>query len=559
MKNRTLYFGDNLEILQKKIPDESFDLIYLDPPFNSSRSYNVLFKEGLRDSPAQIHAFEDSWHWTHESKHAFDQLITKTNQNISEMMQAFEKIVGHNDMLAYLTMMTVRLIELHRVLKKTGSIYLHCDPTASHYLKIVLDAIFGKNNFRNEIIWKRTNSPKSQTNFFGTQHDSIFFYSKSDSHTFNKTYSAIDEDYKKAFMYDDNDGKGSYQTVAIVAGGVQNYEGRKTYEFQGITAPWLYAKEKLEKLYKDSLLHKTKSGMYRKKVYLEEIPGKSVSDIWVDESVKPLQGASKESLNYPTQKPEALLERIILASSKEGDWILDPFCGCGTTIAAAEKLNRKWVGIDITSLAINLIKHRLRNGLGMGRKEIYIDGLPTDLAGAKELFKKDPFEFEYWALDLVNAVPSQSKTKDKMRGADKGIDGIIYFHKNMTSGNGNGNGKGKWEYGKAIVQIKGGAAQRNQIATLKGDVEREKAEAGIFITLEEPTKPMLGEAVNAGSFTTALTGKMEFPKIQIITVKELLRGKIPNLPQGLVENYYKEAKPVDEEKENPKQVKLYFF
>jgi len=559
MKSRTLYFGDNLEILQKKIPDESFDLIYLDPPFNSNRNYNVLFKEGLQDSPAQIHAFEDSWHWTHESKQAFDQLVTKTTQNTSEMMQAFEKIVGHNDMLAYLTMMTVRLIELHRVLKKTGSIYLHCDPTASHYLKIVLDAIFGKNNFRNEIIWKRTNSPKSQTNFFGTQHDTIFFYSKSNSYTFNKTYSEIDEDYKKAFMYDDNDGKGSYQTVAIVAGGVQNYEGRKTYEFQGITAAWLYTKEKLEKLYKDGLLHKTKSGMYRKKVYLEEIPGKSVSDIWVDESVKPLQGASKESLNYPTQKPEALLERIIEASSREGDWVLDPFCGCGTTIAAAERLKTNWGGIDITSLAINLIKHRLRNGFGMGRKQIYVDGLPTDLAGARELFGKDPFEFEYWALDLVNAVPSQSKTKDKMRGADKGIDGIIYFHKNMTNGNGNGNGKGKWEYGKAIVQIKGGGVQRNQIATLKGDVEREKAEAGIFITLEEPTKPMLGETVDAGGFTTALTGKMEFPKIQIITVKELLRGKIPNLPQGLVENYYKEAKPSDEEKENPKQVKLYFF
>jgi len=180
------------------------------------------------------------------------------------------------------------------------------------------------------------------------------------------------------------------------------------------------------------------------------------------------------------------------------------------------------------------------------------------MAGAKELFRKDPFEFEYWALDLVNAVPSQSKSKDKMRGADKGIDGVIYFHKNMTNGNGNGNGngKGKWEYGKAIVQIKGGGVQRNQIATLKGDVEREKAEAGIFITLEDPTKPMLSEAVDAGSFTTALTGKMEFPKIQIITVKELLRGKIPNLPQGLVENYYKEAKPVDVEESQTN--KLYF-
>ncbi|KKS33979.1 MAG: methylase N-4/N-6 domain protein [Parcubacteria group bacterium GW2011_GWC2_42_12] len=550
MQNRTLYFGDNLEILRKKIPDEMFDLIYLDPPFNSNRSYNVLFKEGLEDSQAQVHAFEDSWHWSAESKHTFDYLVTKTNESISNLMLALEKVIGHNDMLAYLTMMTIRLIELRRVLKKTGSIYLHCDPTASHYLKIILDAIFDKKNFRNEIVWKRTNSPKAQTKQFGSQHDTILFYSKTDNFIFNKVYSSIDEEYAKSFSHDDNDGKGPYQTVAIVAGGVQKYEGRKVFDFKGVKAAWLYSKKKLEEMYKNNLLYKTKSGSFRKKMHLNDIEGKLVSDMWFDEEVKPLQGASGESLGFPTQKPEALLQRIVKASSKEGDLILDPFCGCGTTVAAAEKLRRRWVGIDITALAINLIKHRLKDSFGLGSKQIYIDGLPTDLTGAKELFKKDPFEFEYWVLDLINAMPAQSKTKEKMRGADKGIDGVITFHKNIINGNGNGiskNGNGKWEYGKVIVQVKGGGVQRNQIATLKSDVEREKADAGIFITLEKPTKPMISEAVDAGVFTTPLTGKFEFPKIQILTVEKLLRGVMPKLPQGMVKNYHKEAKPVEVE------------
>ena len=254
-----------------------------------------------------------------------------------------------------------------------------------------------------------------------------------------------------------------------------------------------------------------------------------------------------ETPKFTPKFKEELLERIIIASSKEGDLILDPFCGCGTTVAVAEKLRRKWVGIDITTLAINLIKHRLKDQFSLGFKQIFVDGLPTDLTGAKELFKKDPFEFEYWALDLINAMPAKSKTKENMRGADKGVDGVITFHKNILNGNGNGasNGNGKWEYGKAIVQIKGGGVQRNHIATLKGDLEREKADAGIFITLEKPTRQMILEAVDSGGFKTPITGEREFSKIQILTVEELLKGKIPDLPHALVKNYYKEAKPVD--------------
>jgi site-specific DNA-methyltransferase (adenine-specific) len=489
MKNRTLYFGDNLEILRKKINDESFDLIYLDPPFNSNRNYNVLFKEGIQDSPAQIKAFDDSWHWTRESKQTFDYLVTKTNEDISNLMLALEKMVGHNDMLAYLTMMTVRLIELHRVLKKTGSIYLHCDPTASHYLKIVLDVVFRKKHFRNEIIWcySRPSAPGQKQ--LSRVHDIIFWYSKGNEWFFDPE--KIRQPYSEKSL--EREGYGGGASKMTKGGSVELKEGGKFPE------DWIY--------------------------------------------IPPLKGNSREYLGYPTQKPEALLERIIKASSNEGDLILDPFCGCGTTVAVSEKLKRNWVGIDITSLAINLIKYRIKNQFGLGNKQIYVDGLPTDLAGAKELFKKDPFEFEYWALDLINAMPAQSKTKENMRGADKGIDGIIAFHKNIINGNGNGvNGNGKWEYGKVIVQVKGGGVQRNQIATLKGDIDREKADAGVFITLEKPTKPMISEAVDAGEFTTPITAKREFPKIQILTVEELLKGKKPDLPQGLVKNYYKEAK-----------------
>ncbi|MCK4891396.1 MAG: restriction endonuclease [Candidatus Pacebacteria bacterium] len=557
MQNRTLYFGDNLEILRKKIEDESFDLIYLDPPFNSNRNYNVLFKEGIQDSPAQIKAFDDSWHWTRESKQTFDYLVTKTNEDISNLVLALEKMVGHNDMLAYLTMMTVRLIELHRVLKKTGSLYLHCDPTASHYLKIVLDIVFGKKNFKNEIVWRRTfahNDPKR----FGRNDDRILFYTKTDNYFFNAIFTEYDESYIKDF-FRNKDKNGFYQAVVLTGPNInpndptwKNYnpsQSRRSWSVPKRIINKLVGEEKAKKMSiaeRLDLLHEkeyiifSKNGVPRFKQYLHEMKGAPAQEVWTD--INPISAQAKERLGYPTQKPEALLERIIKASSKDGDWILDPFCGCGTTVAVSEKLKRNWVGINVTSLAINLIKYRIRNQFNIGRKQIFVDGLPTDLAGAKELFKKDPFEFEYWALDLINAMPAQSKSKDNMRGADKGIDGIVTFHKNSVNG--------KLEYGKAIIQVKGGKVQRNQIATLKGDVEREKAEAGVFITLEKPTKPMKGEAVDAGTFTTSLTNKFEFPKIQILTIEELLQGKKPELPRGLVKNYYKEAKPSEVENDN---------
>ena len=536
----TLYYGDNLEILRKYINDESVDLIYLDPPFNSKANYNVLFKDESGESKAQIQAFTDFWHWDEESAKTYDYLVINPNvpAKVSNLISALHSFLGQNQMSAYLVMMTVRLIELHRVLKNTGSLYLHCDPTASHYIKIILDAVFGEENFINEIVWKKTNSPKPQSEGFGKQHDIIFFYSKSKSQNcFNKIYKEPEDDYLKSFMYDDNDGKGKYQSIALSnKTGIGGFAKMKVWEWHGVKARWIYSKETLDDWWNKGLIIKTKNG-YRKKYYLSESKGQLVSDIWVDKEVAPLQGLAREKLGYPTQKPLSLLERIILASSKENDFILDPFCGCGTAIDAAEKLKRKWIGIDITHLAINLIKRRIRERYPNCKFEVV--GEPKDVEGAKDLALKDRYQFEWWALSLIDARPAN----DKKKGADQGVDGIILLQ--------NPNMK---EPIKALVQVKSGHVKSDMITALKGAMERDKAKYGIFITLEEPTQPMVKEALEKG-FETELLTKEKIPRVEIITIKELLEGKMPKLQQvyNRINISYQKA-----EKDKTKEEKGYY-
>jgi len=535
MNNRSLYFGDNLEVLREKFPgnDGYFDLIYLDPPFNSNRNYNVLFKEGLVDSEAQTHAFEDSWHWTHEAQAEFDHLVTNTNEAISNLMLALEKVVGHNDVLAYLTMMTVRLFELHRVLKSTGSIYLHCDPTASHYLKIVMDAVFGKQNFRNEIVWKRQSAHSDAKYKWADVGDIVLFYVKSASAPFYPQYTEHNQEYVQDFYkYDDHDGRGMYRLADMAS---PNPRPLMMYEWKGYAYPtkgWRYQKDTMQKLddegriyypkYKDgSPDHSRRLALKR---YLNEQEGTIVTNIWTD--IPPVQSRG-ESLGYPTQKPERLLERIILAASKEGDWVLDPFCGCGTTISATEKLARNWVGIDISMLAVKLIERRIVKQHPELKNEIRINGLPKDMAGARSLFEHDPWDFEYWvAVHLLDARPPAGKTKDNMRGADKGIDGIITLITDTQNG--------QMQYGKVIVQVKGGHVTRSQVSTLISDVMRDKALGGIFVSLEKPTYPMKQEAAAAGMTKTSIG---EFPKIQLLTVEELLSGNKQANLRGMISPY----------------------
>ncbi|HKG58893.1 MAG TPA: DNA methyltransferase [Pyrinomonadaceae bacterium] len=419
MSANSLYFGDNLEILRNEIKPESVDLIYLDPPFNSKANYNRLFRSPNGHEPhAQITAFEDTWHWGEQAEREFAELVLQPNTDVSEMMQALRRFLGENDMMAYLTMMANRLLELHRVLKPIGSLYLHCDPTASHYLKIVLDGIFGKENFRTEIIWKRSTAhsdTKQGRKQHGRIHDVIFFYTKSDTWTWNPLYSAYDEDYVNSFYKHEEPGTGRRYGLDNLTGPGGAAKGNPIYEVFGVKRYWRYTEEKMRQLIAAGRVVQTRVGAVpRYKRYLDEMPGIPLQDVWTNVNVIGAQAV--ERLGYQTQKPQVLLERIIASSTNEGDVILDPFCGCGTAIHAAQKLRRKWTGIDITHLAISLVENRLRDAFPGITFEVH--GTPKDLDSARDLAIRDKYEFQWWACSLVNAQPYQGKKK----GADSGID-----------------------------------------------------------------------------------------------------------------------------------------
>jgi adenine specific DNA methylase Mod len=424
-----LYYGDNLDVLRRHVEDESIDLVYLDPPFNSNASYNVLFAEHGTKAAAQIKAFEDTWTWDENAARSYQEVVEQGGR-VSQAMQAFRTFLGDSDMLAYLAMMAPRLVELRRVLKSTGSIYLHCDPTASHYLKMLMDSVFGPTNFRNEITWKRrvgSSSAVHKSNRFGTCTDILLFYAKSPAAPFVPQYNRDSEDYqqyvRERFKFIDENGR-RFRTDNLA-----NPARRPNliYEYKGYKPPangWAISREKMEQWDREGRLYfpRNKNGRIARKRFLDELKGMPIQNLWTD--LAEINSQAQERLGYPTQKPEALLERIIAASSHEGDVVLDPFCGCGTTIAAAQKLNRRWIGIDITHLAIGLIRHRLRDSYGEAIDATYrVIGEPVDVSGASDLAVSDPYQFQWWALGLVGARPAEGK-----KGADKGIDGRIYFH-----------------------------------------------------------------------------------------------------------------------------------
>lgn len=510
----TLYYGDNLDVLRRHISDESVDLIYLDPPFNSQATYNVLFRASSGEqSKAQIEAFEDTWHWTEEAERAFDEVMASGNANAAEMLRAMRSFLGENDMMAYLTMMAVRLIELHRVLKPTGSIYLHCDPTASHYLKVLLDAVFGPTNFRNEIVWKRK-AGRGETNReairYGVSHDVILAFAKTATNRFNRQYRDSNPEYVATkFVHVDTDGR-RYRLDNLTS---PSYRPNLIYEYKGYLPPekgWAVSRETMERMDREGRIHfpPNKRRRLQRKRYLDELEGETVDTLWDD--IAPINSQARERLGYPTQKPLAILERIIAGASDVGDLVLDPFCGCGTTIHAAQKLGRQWVGIDITHLAISLIEKRLKDAFPGVAYEVH--GVPKDLDGARALAEADKYQFQWWAVSLVNAVPYGGKK----RGADTGIDGLIYFKPDAKTTE------------KAIVSVKGGEhVNVAMIRDLGHVVEREKAKMGVFITLAPPTEPMKKEAIKTGFYETDF-GK--FPKLQILTIEELFAGKKPAMP-----------------------------
>lgn len=514
-RTRIIYYGDNLEILPDYIPKESVDLVYLDPPFKSQQAYNVLFRT-VKGEPAaaQVRAFTDTWKWDLAAKAAYERLMEdpKVPGNVSEMVRAFYQFLGPSEMLAYLVMMTPRLLELHRVLKPTGSLYLHCDPAASHYLKVVLDTIFGPQNFRNEVIWKRAQPKAHVTKRFPRSHDLLLSYAKSDKAVFNPQYGQHDPEYIEKFYRYVEPETGRRYTLDNLLNPNKN-RPHLTYEFppgSGVVRVWRWTKERMMQTYKEGRIYIPPRGkVARYKRYLDEMPGPNVTDIWDD--IEHLHGAHAERLGYETQKPLALLKRIIQTSSNPGDLVLDPFCGCGTALVAAEELERSWIGIDITYLAVDVMARRLREQFpGISFK---IRGQPKDEEGARALAEKDRFQFQVWALSLVSAQPLDQERK----GADRGIDGYLTF---LT---------GRDQYERAIVQVKSGHVLPGMVRDLRGTLEREKAPFALLITLEPPTKAMRQEAADTGFYQVPVTGE-EVPRLQILTVRELLQGKRPKLP-----------------------------
>lgn len=477
MKTNALYYGDNLEVLRKYIGRDTIDLCYIDPPFNSKRTYNQIYNNIGEEDRAQSQAFIDTWTWDDHAIEGYQEILDNkgnrfTKQTI-ELIKGLSNVLGKGSLLAYLVSMTLRITEIQRVLKQTGSFYLHCDPTASHYLKLVIDAIFVPHGgeFHNEIVWHyRRWTGKAKK--FQKLHDIIFFYTKTENYVFNPLYTEYTE------------------------GSV----GRK---LQGV-------------------LHRFKDGDDPVLVSDKSIDKKGVreNDVWAIPFIAP---SAKERLGYPTQKPEALLKRIISASSNEVDIVLDAYSGCGTTISVAQELKRNWIGIDITYQSIALILSRLEDTFGKVVADgVKLDGIPRDMASAWALAnKKDDRvrkEFEKWA---VMAYTSNRAIINQKKGADSGIDGIAYFRTNNI------------DNAKIILQVKSGNVQRNDIAALHGDMQREAAAMAILITLEQPTTPMIHEAKSAGLYHHDLMNR-NYDTIQIVTIQDMIEhGKVLDIPMSL--------------------------
>lgn len=526
-----LWYGDNLTIMQQ-MPKDCVDLIYLDPPFNSKQNYNLMYKTMTgKPVPEQVEAFCDTWEMdAHKEAIARSMPALMREHGVDSYyvafwdlwMQALRNTQPH--LLAYLIYMVQRLIHMKSILRPTGSIYLHCDPTASHYIKVMMDGIFGHRNFRNEIIWKRTGSHGGSKRW-GPVHDTILFYSKSDHYTWNRTFQDYDPKYLEDF-YRFEDERGRYRLVTLTGAGVRAGDSGKpwrgvdptdsgrhwavpkaameaAYPDRDLTV--LSTQEKLDLLDETGLIYwPTRGTVPQQKRYSNEAPGVGVQDIITD--IGPISSQSKDRLGYPTQKPVALLDRIVRASSNPGDVVFDPFCGCGTTIYAAQRAERRWVGCDIAILAVRLIRERLVEDYRLVEGiHFAVNGVPTSVEGAQELFDRDPFQFQHWFVERVGGFPMQRKV------ADRGIDGRLYFEAGRS-------------LSEMVLSVKGGSIKPGDVRDLRGVLEREQnATMAGFLSMKSPSKAMLSEAAEAGLWEYQ---GISYPRIQLITVEDVLvRGK----------------------------------
>jgi site-specific DNA-methyltransferase (adenine-specific) len=542
--NNFLFYGDNLELLRKHIKDETVDLCYIDPPFNSKRNYNQIYNNIGTEDLAQSQAFIDMWVWNDRAIAGFSEILSNEKGGFTprtvELIKGLHAVLGEGSLLAYLISLALRVTEIHRILKSTGSFYLHCDPTASHYLKLVLDSIFIPNGgyYRNEIIWKRT-SARSDSHKWNHIHDVIFFYTKSKTYTWNTQFMGYEEEYTEDFYNEvDSNGK-QYMSDNLTGAGTRGgFSGKPWRDIDPTTKGrhWALPKQFLDSLgitggTVQSRLDKLDElgrilwpdkdhGVPRYKRYLDDMPGLAIQSIITD--ITPISAKSAEKLGYPTQKPQLLLERIIKASSNIGDTVLDAYCGCGTTIYAAQHLKRRWIGMDITYQSIGLVLKQLEQIYGVEFvNSIILTGIPKDIESATALaHKKDDRlrkEFEKWAV--LTYTNNRAVINDK-KGADGGIDGRGYFK------------VGKKDNAKLIFQVKSGGVSRGDIAKLRGDMEKDNAALAVLITLEEPTKPMIAESKFAGAYNHPEMGK-SYDRISIVTVQDILAGKRLEIPMSL--------------------------
>ncbi len=537
-----LFYGDNLDVLRRFVKDETVDLVYIDPPFNSKRNYNQIYNNIGQEDRAQAQAFIDTWEWNNHANDCYDDILSNENgvqtQQSIALINGLEKVWGKGSLFAYLVSMTVRIAEIHRVLKSTGSFYLHCDPTASHYLKLVCDAIFVPQggDYKNQIVWRRKGgSALSNMKVFSNATDILFFYTKSNDYTFNTVYMPVDEEYvEEHFTKIDEDGRRFQATVMRSP----NPRPNLMYEYKGYKMPpngWAVSLERMKELDEQGQLYfpKDKSKQIYRKIYLDKYAGQPANNLWYD--IKTLKGQSQEKLGYPTQKPEALLERIISASSNQGDVVLDAFCGCGTTVAVANRLKRRWIGMDITYQSIALILKRLKDSAGRADADaVELHGVPRDMESVDALINKRDDrvrkEFEKWAI--LTYSDNRAVINEK-KGADRGIDGVAYTRKS------------KDEVTPVMISVKSGNVNAAVIRDLRGVVEREGAACGILITRHAPTKPMIQEAKAAGQFKPE--NFAAFDRLQIVTVQEILDGARMTLP--LIEEVTKRAQSVVKEKQ----------